>query len=943
LRVLHIIGEGGMGKTRLLEAIPEEILPQCDNRDSCQWGGFFDLYHVDIHTNSGIEAAIIKALNPKEFKEYRARRREYEKLRRAGGAPGRLEELRGELRELFVQGFNEITDQTRVILCFDTVELVQYESDEVQKVCGIELHGIEVREWLTRVIPQLKNAVVILAGRPRKMSWEEKDKLWDELTGKLVPAFETTLSGFRERETFEYLEDLAEAAEMEDPVVADEIRRYRTAKEIQNNVHRLTGGVPLRLALLIDMLLEGIVVLVQLDRLSPEEVDSKFFAWFNSLRPELAGILPLVAWARKGMNVELLGLLVPGWSQSRCEEVLESLKRFAFIKTRPGTDLLFLHDKICDLVEEHVLQERPVQRREVSQRILEYYDRRIESLPTKREVLTVEQLYYYLLGDERSGYQQYTRLSEEALTDQWLDFEMGLRDELLRFFRERHRETPDHISRDSAVRWVRRYTAMGDYPTSLKVAESIRASGYALFKGFKPDDTGDPFFTAALLTYQGEALAYLGRNKDAVNTLRQAISLLEPISDDDDYQSWNKAHILGRAYNNLGYVYRRESRFTDALREYNAALEYFGKSDIIGLKADTLKNKAMVLARQGKLFQARAFAEDAENIFHSLSMHYGEALTLNTRGLIMLQTQELREAEPLCREALQIFTNLDDTRGVGLASIGLGWALRKKGGLAPRYSEEADKSFEDAKALLKRAIEIFTREVREPARLIEAYSQLGRVYRDQVNLYQEMGVGKPEEIGKLQGLAEQNLTKGIELAKQHDLQIEEADCLEDVAEVHLGREEYSKAEELLEQSNELIPAEYKITKERGLPSPEQADSFLWFMLGKNSLLGGRIAFAQGQYEKAVKSNLLAYLYLELYSVEAIEERYTGWTSGSRRILNQLRRLARETLEHLQHYVKRVAEEYGASNTRGLEKVLRLLTDALQVVGSGGQAEERGRE
>jgi len=932
-----------MGKTRLLEAIPEEMLPMCSNKDRCQWGGIFDLYHTDLHTNSGIEAAIIKALAPESFTEYRARRGEYENLRSAGGDPKRLEELREELRALFVQGFNENAVQIRPIFCFDTVELVQYESDAVQEVCGIEPHGIEVRGWLTTVIPQLKNAVIILAGRPRKMLRQEKDKLWDELKEKLAPAFETTLSGFWEQEIIEYLEALAETARIEDPIVADEIQEYRTAEEVQGNIYRLTGGVPLHLALLVDMLLEGIIVPAHLDSVSLVDVDSSFFAWFNSLRPELAEVLPLVAWARKGMNVELLGLLVPGWSQDRCEAVLEDLKRFAFIKTRPGTDLIFLHDKMCDLMQEYVLHERPVQRREVSRRISEYYDKRIQALPTEREALTVEQLYYYLLGDERIGYQRYTRLSEEALTDQWLDSEMGLRDELLRFFRERHRETPDYISRDSAVRWVRRYIAMGDYPTALKVAEGIRSSGHALFKGFEPDDTKDPFFAAALLTYQGEALAYLGRNRDAISTLQRAISLLEPISADDDYQSWNKAHVLGRAYNNLGYVYSREMRFTDAVREYDQALEYFDKADITSLEADTLKNKAMVLSRQGKLLQARALAKDAEDIFHSLSMRYGEALTLNTRGLIVLQTQEWQEAEPLCKEALQIFTNLDDARGVGLASIGLGWALRKKGGLAPRHSEEVDESFKEAETLLGRAIDIFTREVREPTRLIEAYSQLGRVYRDQVNLYREMGVGKPEEIGKLEQLAEQNLTRSIELAKQLNLQIEQADCLEDIAEIYLGREQYSKAEKLLEQSDELIPAEYKITQERGLPSLEQADSVLWFMLGKNHLLGGRIALAQEQYEKAMESNLLAYLYLELYSIETIDERYTGWSSGSGRILDQLRRLSRETLEHLQDYIKRVAEEYGVSGTRGLDKTLRLLTDALQLVGPGGQVGERRRE
>ncbi|HID29172.1 MAG TPA: hypothetical protein EYP19_04120, partial [Desulfobacterales bacterium] len=171
LRVIHIIGGGGIGKTRLLEAIPEEILLTCSNKDRCQWGGIFDLYHTDIHTNSGIEAAILRALDADGFKEYREKRAEYEKLRRAGGDPKLLEELREELWKLFVKGFNEITAQTRVILCFDTVELIQYESDMVQEVCGIEYGGVEVREWLKTVIPQLKNAVVIFAGRPKPQLW----------------------------------------------------------------------------------------------------------------------------------------------------------------------------------------------------------------------------------------------------------------------------------------------------------------------------------------------------------------------------------------------------------------------------------------------------------------------------------------------------------------------------------------------------------------------------------------------------------------------------------------------------------------------------------------------------------------------------------------------------------------------------------------------------
>ena len=976
LRVIHIIGSGGIGKSRLLEAIPEEILPTCSNKDRCQWCGIFDLYHTDVHTNSGIEAAIIKALDPKGFTEYRDLRREYGNLRRAGGDPKRLEKLRKELGKLFVQGFNEIATQTRVILCFDTVELIQYESDMVQEVCGIEYREVEVREWFRMVIPQLENTVVIFGGRPKPRLWEDLQMQFAETLGEPLQLQELTVTdpgpmkGAKQiearlgclspQETVAYFTDLAG----QNP----QIERARLTEEDCQYIHKITDGRPLRIALVSTLVANGgrlpREMLEEIEQ-RPETVDERLIEEIQQLTTDMAVVLPFMGWTRKGMDSELLHWIVTahfvglGWNMNECEQMMDFLGTLPFVKIRPESPLVFLHDEMYDLMDEHVLRHRPEDQGEVAQITEAYYDEQIEKLKEKEwaakkleekmqarrewQRLAVECLYYQLLASPAQGFNEYRRLSDEAIIAHEVGFDMSLRDEMLRFFEQRGpRAAQEQIARDSAIRWVKRFIHAGDSLRAVEVAEKIRTSEHPLFQGYQhPEDTEDPYFTAALLTYQGEALAYLGRDTEAIDTLRQAISLLEPVLTEDDYQSWNKAHVLGRAHNNLGYVHSRERKFTNALPEYDKALEHLRSAKIASLEADTLKNKAMSLARQGKLLLAREFAKETEDIFRSLSMHYGEALTLNTRGLIELQTEEPREAEPLCREALRIFTDLDDARGVGLASIGLGGALRKKGGLAPRYSREVDKSFKEAETLLRRAIDIFTKEVREPTRLVEAYGQLGRIYRDRANLYREMGVEKPEEIGRLEKQAEQNLNTSIELALQHHLVIERADCLEDLAEIYLGRGEYNKAEESLEQSDELIPAEYQITQERSLPSPEQVDPSLWHMLGKNSLLRGRIAFAQEQCEKAIKSNLLAYLYLELYSIEAIEERYTGWTSASRRILHQLRGLSRETLEHLQHYVKRVAEEYGVSDTRAVDKMRRLLTDALQAVGPGGQAERKG--
>lgn len=965
LRILHVIGDGGMGKTRLLEAIPEEILPKCLNKDRCQWGGILDLYHTDFHTSKGIEAAIIRALGLPGFTEYFAKCEEYEKLRRAGGDPRRLEEMRRSLRRQFVESFNGVTQQRRIVLCFDTVELIQYESDVVQQVCRIEPRGLEIRGWLLDSVSKMQNVVVILAGRrPPVEIWRDVQTGFAATLGsplflqrlssgfsqgvtttkeispgqvKAARQVEIYLQGLSENETVEYLSALAEATIETDPDVAGKIGQIKDA--LGGSIHPVTGGVPLRLAMLIDMLLKDMILSAHLSAATYREIEARFVDWIGNFAPDVFEALLYAAWARKGIDHQLLQRLT-SWDQQECLSILNALKQFVFVKTRPDTETIFLHDVMYDLMSKYVLRHRPVQRGEVSQEIIEDYNERMRTRSEELiSRLTAEQLYYYLMADERDGYRHYSRLSEQALADQRLAFEMALRDELLRFFRERHREIPDYISRDCAIRWVKRYIATEDYRKALAVAESIRASGHGIFKEYTSDDSKDPYFAAALFTYEGEALAYLERSEDAVGTIARAVRVLGPIPPDDDYQVWSKAHILGRAYNNLGYVYSRQRRYKDALVEYERALDYFEEADIKGLRADTLKNKAMSLARQGELHLAREFAEDAERDFRSLSMRYGEALSLNTRGLIELQREESQDAEPLCRRSLQIFRELGDARGIGLAAIAVGWTLRKKGSFEPFYSEEVERIFEEGQDLLMEAIDIFETRVEEPARLREAYAQLGLTYRDRANRYREEGIAEREEIDRLEEQARHWLTRSIDRAKEQGLLMEQADLLEDLAEIHFNRGEYDSAEELLERSDQLIPVEYYITRREGLPSLEEADPNLWLILGKNRVLRGRMAFAQRDYEKAMEAYLLSKNYFALYSIDSMERDVR--TGATRRGLRQLRRLPRETLEDLRRYTKSIAEEYGLSDTLGTDRTLRMLNVALQTVRrSGGQAEQR---
>jgi len=146
LRVVYVTAPAGVGKTRLLAEVPR-LREQCSNVEQTKILPLLDFYFTDVQSNSSLEERILSRLDRGPFAPYLERRDEFERRRKDGWFESGIEEQRAELAELFIQGFNEFTKNTRVILRFDTLELVQYEPDEVQKVFGLEERGIEVRSW----------------------------------------------------------------------------------------------------------------------------------------------------------------------------------------------------------------------------------------------------------------------------------------------------------------------------------------------------------------------------------------------------------------------------------------------------------------------------------------------------------------------------------------------------------------------------------------------------------------------------------------------------------------------------------------------------------------------------------------------------------------------------------------------------------------------------
>jgi tetratricopeptide (TPR) repeat protein len=862
-QVLMFVGLGGIGKTRLLQEVGS-IITGLTKR--VRWSKVIDVYHPEAHSDLGIRDQIIAGLDPsnKYFRTYRAKVRDYRQHLAEGFGGKILESERSKLDEVFLADYQKIAKDYRIILTFDTLELIEYEADIVQEICQIETETTTLKNWLLTEIPRLPNTVTILGGRPQKQRLsaasqvEYQDaKIWAEFEagfakeGIFNPGDKYELDEFTEEEAEQYYEDLAK----QNPHLYYEVPRM----DLQG-IWTRTERRPIRLSLVIDLVLHGsIQPLYDVKPGEKPNIDDQLIEMLMGLDSPGKEVLLYLAAARKGINAALMHYLEPGRSEKEWARRLESIKKLAFIKSRPNTDLIFLHDELYELFErKSELSERRTARHYYN-RIADYYRRQLEESDKKlrelgeecfkerescrqeRQEIMLSLLHYELQRDPKEGFERvFAHWDDEAIEGHEIDFDNRLRDELWRFLGSPVAQLPmvkekinlDEINRDSAVRWVRRYLAREDFGKARQVAENILASKHLLFQA------DDPLFRGDLLCAYGEASLYVEASPGkTVETLNQVVGLLGNGSPVADRDPWRRNRILGRAYNDLGYYWSKAGSGTKTIDAFRRAIPY--QKDMPIEHANSLNNLAYNLAKLGRVDLAQLYIEEAIKLRKELGLQFLLALSYNVQGYIHVCADHPMWGMDSCEKALKMFRRLGDTRGIGLASIGLGFACRKRadqwklGVYPPR---EAERYFAQAEKSLKDAKEIFDQLIHEPFELWEAYNELGSTYCDWGFLLSEMH-DKSQADAKW-NLSVESQEKALGVARENHLALAEIDSLDDLAQVCRDKGDLQQAEDWLSQIVKLIPQEYWLVKGRGFLEVAEPDEGYWLALGKLHLQRG---------------------------------------------------------------------------------------------------------
>lgn len=844
-RILYFYGPGGIGKTRLIEEI-ERITQNNSRKTNAFWGGLYDLYHVDLHNVLELQNAIAENLDPENrfFHEYVEAREEYKLIQqhRLGDIPAFQEHL----GTLFIQTLCHFSgQQNRLVLAFDTLETMAFESELIQSICKIENTSTAVRIWLLQKLISLENSVILLAGRPDSNLLYELEKIGEKQAG-LVESI--AVRPLTRKDSHLLLQNLLEDTSLEQATYL---------LEQSDELWRVTQGSPVMLTLIVELLAQTSQPEAFETNMSPLDFGRKLIDTLFNYDDPAGRTFFFLALARKGLTPDLLHYLEPTWKKEECETRLTEAAKLGLVKTRAGRDELFLHDTLYELFEQYTPPRSQLQ--PWYKRIADYYHLRLALAGNdrnSRKQAIIKLFYYELQVDPKLAFEKYyMRWDEIALRGFEIGLDMQLRNEMLRFiyaplnlaYLEKTDLTSTDVERDSALRWIKRYLIQSQYYMALEISETIIAfspSQYTLTLNrlSKPQELSiekkrqaqmlfereDSFFWGQLLSLYGEALVYVGElNSNTQAILENAAELLRHSQvHTNSHLSWVQERSLGRVYDRLGYLLRSNGRYGKALEFYEEALKHYENADIEDEQANTLNNLSFVQANLGLLDQAYKQVDDALTKRQRLGQKQPIALSLNTRGLIQILQGAIELGIRDCQTALNLFEEINSTRGKGLAYNALGWGFRQKGNNMSSPKAGLDKVtpiFEQAIHYLEESVLIFSKEVDEPIRLWEAQNELGSAYRDWGALIHAV---HPETAEQKYNQAQIHYDLSLEVAQEHHLHFQLADTYDDLAQLAVNRGNAELAAYWLEQIKALVSVDHRISFVPTDNHLEQGDAYL---------------------------------------------------------------------------------------------------------------------
>jgi len=898
--LLYFEGEGGIGKTALIEAILEGS--QARKQD----GGLFarsiarevvDLYHMDVHTPEGLIRRVVEVLGSSGFEGTRQALKDLDRARSMGNVD-LARERAAALQEAFLEELVALAGDG-VVLAFDTIEVLEYEHDPFEMELGAEMPGLGTREWLfTSLLPALRGHIVLLlAGRPselgQRLQGAPGENPFLQLQVQRLQALDLD-------EVRSYLGTVAQAEEDRGDSDAAE-RLWGFCQERAEIVHLLTGGRPILLALVADMVAHGWALPPAFGRTLEELQQRGAESWWPEIEwalvvriqespSPIGDTIRALAWLRKGATPQLLarvmslGRAEDGWDLETVQQHLEQAAQLALVKVRPNEGRVFLHDEMYALLDHYVLQQCSSEERErVYESVLEYYrdqlidlEERIEQvsglsplLHAEQRQAYIEEMHYRLRHHPAMGYAYYFWRAEEASGILDTELDMLLRAELFRTVGLLRSLGPlpgldlDEMEVDTAVRWgIRALFVLNDPQGALDILSRIRERWRrqapdlglawahlqlysAVARILRAEDDDWQRARTLLKEVKTQTDAVLAGSPDPPGS-RGLLSWLRaphapPEAQALEGQRWRARILQALALNYQGYLDRQQGRYRGAAHRYQASAMLQRRLGMAGLSS-VLINLSYALALVGECHHARLVTEEAERWARRLGQEYVLALALNARALVEEYDGHPQTALDYTDQALGIARGLSASRVRGLIYLTRARAHRHLMEDHARKEIPGQQFFDDPLKDANQAVNLLKN---NPPDRVMALIERGCIYREMARWH----YGHQDQVAAVKATrsSQRDLERTVALAGAMDLAEQQA-----LAWTHLARLWYyagqiQDTEQALDQASACIPADYSFVAGGPLPAmaheqrKEEARSPFWNTLGQVEMLRAHIA------------------------------------------------------------------------------------------------------
>jgi tetratricopeptide (TPR) repeat protein len=784
---LCIDAPGGIGKTRLLQ----ELRDRYRSKEQIKITEIIDFDDPKYHVVEYLEISIGQMLDKEIFTPFLRNIQDYRKMELAGISSERLKQEFLESTQSFIHCFNKLSEQKRVVILFDTIE---------------KLEGTDCWTYLLETQNKFKNCVICMAGRTARSTYELlQSKLGDKDITRIID-----LRPLEDKAGREYLQKKQELLHIE-----------LESKLIQKLL-LLSGGRPILIDLAAEWRAHGISLdwlaksnLKKIKSLPKNEIEKRRQEFEKQLVIHIAQTRSQMDWLILLMShvypldtemiIKLLDTV-----EDEAKRLFEEAKIYVFVKLLPDGRIT-LHDEMRRMINEYVWSETDPgenRRRHYSELTATYLESKIENLKARSSQL--EQEERVVIEEKKTDAALNASVEREILAQEiwflkadhlkhtlFVNIEKGVKtfiaafNEATKAYRYHFRKTLLEQMQKYAVQLspeqqfevdIRQAKYLLDdvqYLEAKKLLEKISCR-----KDLRPDQKIDTLIQRANIEIR------LGKFLDGIRFFKEAVQ----ISREHNLREW-----LAKSETGLGWAYRLTADFQEAGKYYEMALD-------LAIEMNNKHQQALLYVNWGFVYayyihipnyreKALWLCEQALSLWEELDDARGIGRTYSTLGCIKFMNGQFDEALSYFQKALDIFEPVGDREWL---SIVYSWR-----GAVYISKNQLDLAESDLRESLEQSI--------QKDRLM-SLSRLGRVY-----LYQN----------KLQE-AQQLIEECHQLALNLPDVLYQLISLRDMAELASYKREYHRLEEF-----EGLLTDYR--EKWGEPKDIRACGMLYFNLGRLAL------------------------------------------------------------------------------------------------------------